>query len=59
LVFEDAPNGCIAAKTAGMQVVMVPDSHVNDSQKQDATLVINTLLDFKPEHFGLPPFKDD
>lgn len=38
---------------------MVPDSHVNDSQKEDATVVIKSLLDFKPEDFGLPPFKDD
>lgn len=55
-MFEDAPNGCRAAKSAGMQVVMVPDSHVTAEQKKDATLVIDTLLDFKPEEFGLPPF---
>jgi len=59
LVFEDAPNGCMAAKSAGMQVVMVPDSHVTEKQKEHATVVINSLLDFKPEDFGLPPFKDD
>ncbi|KAG5670555.1 hypothetical protein PVAND_000809 [Polypedilum vanderplanki] len=56
LVFEDAPNGCKAAKAAGMQVVMVPDSHVTEKQKEDATLVIKDLLHFKPEVFGLPPF---
>jgi pseudouridine-5'-monophosphatase len=59
LVFEDAPNGCKAAKSAGMQVVMVPDSHVNEEQKEDATVVYHSLLDFKPEEFGLPPFRDD
>ena len=59
LVFEDAPNGCRAAKSAGMQVVMIPDSHVTDEQKKDATVVYKTLLDFKPEDFGLPPFKDE
>lgn len=55
-MFEDAPNGCKAAKSAGMQVVMVPDSHVTEDQKKDATVVLDTLLDFKPELFGLPPF---
>lgn len=42
-----------------MQVVMVPDSHVDEEQKEHATVVYDTLLDFKPEHFGLPPFSDD
>ncbi|CRL06017.1 CLUMA_CG018983, isoform A [Clunio marinus] len=59
LVFEDAPNGCKAARSAGMQVVMVPDSHVSENQKQDATVVYKSLLDFKPEDFGLPPYKDN
>lgn len=56
LVFEDAPNGCRAAKLAGMQAVMVPDSHCTDEQKKDATVVLKNLLQFKPEEFGLPPF---
>jgi pseudouridine 5'-phosphatase len=56
LVFEDAPNGCRAAKSAGMQVVMVPDSHCSEEQKKDATLVIKNLLQFRPEEFGLPAF---
>lgn len=42
-----------------MQVVMIPDSHVTDEQKNDATVVYKTLLDFKPEEFGLPPFKEN
>lgn len=56
LVFEDAPNGVRAARSAGMQVVMVPDSHVTDKQKENATVVLKDLLHFKPEDFGLPPF---
>ncbi|KAJ8709190.1 hypothetical protein PYW07_009016 [Mythimna separata] len=57
LVFEDAVNGVLAAKAAGMQVVMVPDPRVPKNLTADATLVIDTLVDFKPELFGLPPFK--
>lgn len=56
LVFEDAPNGCRAAKLAGMQVVMVPDPNVSEKEREDATLVLQSLLNFKPEEFGLPPF---
>lgn len=58
LVFEDAPNGVKAARSAGMQVVMVPDSHVTEEQKKDATLVLKTLNDFQPELFGLPKFEN-
>lgn len=41
-----------------MQVVMVPHPEVNEQQKQGATQVISSLLNFKPEDFGLPPFDD-
>jgi len=58
LVFEDAPNGVTAALAAGMQVVMVPDVHVPDSQRRAATQVLKTLNDFKPEDFNLPPFDE-
>lgn len=58
LVFEDAPNGVQAAKSAGMQVVMVPEAYVNDEKRKEATIVHESLEHFKPEQFGLPPFKN-
>ncbi|KAG4074544.1 hypothetical protein HA402_005609 [Bradysia odoriphaga] len=57
LVFEDAPNGVKAAVAAGMQCVMVPDVIIADEQRKDATLVLNSLAEFQPEVFGLPPFE--
>lgn len=56
LVFEDAPNGVTGAKAAGMQTVMVPDKIIPVEKTSHATQVISSLLDFKPEDFGLPPF---
>jgi len=55
LVFEDAPNGARAAVSAGMQVVMVPDPCTDRALCSHATLVINSLDEFHPELFGLPP----
>nr|XP_037875425.1 pseudouridine-5'-phosphatase isoform X4 [Bombyx mori] len=56
LVFEDSVVGVEAAIKAGMQVVMTPGPRLQREHTRHATLVIKSLLDFKPELFGLPPF---
>ncbi|CAF4896638.1 unnamed protein product [Pieris macdunnoughi] len=57
LVFEDSPHGVTAGISAGMQVVMVPDPHLNKMLTTHATIVLPSLAKFQPEIFGLPPFK--
>ncbi|XP_076312120.1 pseudouridine-5'-phosphatase-like isoform X1 [Tachypleus tridentatus] len=54
LVFEDSIAGVEAAVAAGMPVVMVPSKDVDITLCQKATLVLNSLQDFRPEEFGLP-----
>ncbi|XP_050389787.1 pseudouridine-5'-phosphatase [Patella vulgata] len=57
LVFEDASNGVLAAHSAGMQVVWVPDPRADRTETSKlATLTINSLEEFNPQDFGLPTY---
>lgn len=62
LVFEDSESGAIAGCRAGMQTVMIPDARldVQESMREHPDLkpclILPSMLDFKPEAFGLPPF---
>jgi beta-phosphoglucomutase-like phosphatase (HAD superfamily) len=53
-VFEDSSAGILAASTAGMYVIAVPNPHYppqSDALGQ-ADLVLDSLLDFRPEMLG-------
>ncbi|XP_025202004.1 probable pseudouridine-5'-phosphatase [Melanaphis sacchari] len=59
LVFDNSPNGVTAASAAGMQVIMIPDpilSVWHNMSSANATYVLNSLEDFRPEMFSLPPY---
>lgn len=40
-------------------VVMVPDARLDKSLHAEADQVLNSLLDFNPCEWGLPPFEDN
>ena len=58
LVFEDSPAGLEAARQAGMATVLVPDPDLSRSLFAEADLVLDSLTQFKPEAWGLPPCEE-
>ncbi|CEH18481.1 Predicted haloacid-halidohydrolase and related hydrolases [Ceraceosorus bombacis] len=61
LVFEDAKPGVQAGKAAGMKVVWVPDPNLRallskENEDLNADQILESLEDFEPEAWGLPPF---
>lgn len=57
LVVEDSPAGVAAARAAGMRVLLVPDPAIEAALFPPADQVLPTLLAFRPEDWGLPPFR--
>jgi hypothetical protein len=45
--------------TCCRSVVMVPDPRLDKSFQDAADQVLNSLLDFNPSEWSLPPFEDD
>ncbi|KAL3820590.1 hypothetical protein ACJIZ3_006495 [Penstemon smallii] len=58
LVIEDSIPGVAAGKAAEMEVVAVPSLPKQSHLFPSADEVINSLLDFHPEKWGLPAFED-
>jgi len=65
LVLEDAPSGVRAAAAAGMRCVVVPSVRRRESYPETdpgasagPVQTLTSLLDFRPEEYGLPPFTD-
>ncbi|KAI8977182.1 HAD-like domain-containing protein [Mycotypha africana] len=61
LVFEDAVNGIQAGLNAKMNVVWIPDENIKALTGEDthgAHCVLNSMEDFSPEAFSLPPFNE-
>jgi HAD superfamily hydrolase (TIGR01509 family) len=49
VVFEDSPNGVLAAKAAGIFVVAVPNSVTRDYALDNADLVLDSLAELPPD----------
>lgn len=58
LVFEDSIAGVTAAKRAGMAVVAVPAPNISKILFQEADDILESLTEFNPERWHLPPFED-
>ncbi len=57
LVFEDAPNGVLSAKAAGMTCIMVPDERTEPEKRKPADRVFTSLPDVDLTEWGFPPLE--
>ena len=60
LVFEDAPNGVVAAGAAGMQSVMILEgvNKMDPKKTVQATQLLSSMTEFRPQDFGLPAYDE-
>ncbi|KAF9589144.1 hypothetical protein IFM89_019460 [Coptis chinensis] len=58
VVIEDSVIGVMAGKAAGMKVVAVPSLKAQADRYSIADSVLNSLLEFRPELWGLSAFED-
>ena len=56
LVLEDAPSGLAGATAANMRAVVVPDPNMDRARYADADLILDSLMDFDPNRYGIPAF---
>ncbi|KAG8891474.1 hypothetical protein FRC01_014677 [Tulasnella sp. 417] len=59
LVLEDSPNGLEAGRRAGMKTIWVPDEKLRalaPNETYGADCILESLEQFKPEEWGLPPY---
>lgn len=56
LVFEDSPAGVLAAKAAGMSVVVVPAADADRSLYPEETVFLSSLANIDPSVWSLPAF---
>ncbi len=54
LAFEDSPNGVLSAVAAGLRAIAVPDPAMDRRLYPQATTILASLHDFKPQDWGLP-----
>jgi beta-phosphoglucomutase-like phosphatase (HAD superfamily) len=56
IVFEDAPAGVAAGKAANMRCVALKNEFTDADAYENADVLLNSMEEFKPEQFGLPPY---
>ena len=59
LVFEDSLAGVAAARAAQMSVVAVPAPEMDHQLYLKADQVLNSLTEFQPTDWNLPPFSNE